>query len=129
MQSWLTRPWFHNEISREDAVIQVTKDGNDSHGKFLIRKSDTRYGELVLTFSNQGAAKHLRMQITKSGCRIQHLLFDNVAQMIEFFQKNPLQLDSPALDNNTSCLSEVYLTEYIHRDITQNEHCNNVYTL
>ena len=113
MESLLTKPWFHSQISREEAVMEVTKGGGASHGKFLIRNSDTKHGELVLTFSNQGSAKHLRIQITKSGCRIQHLFFEGVAQVIEYFQKNPLQLDNPTLDTNTLCLSEVYLTDYI----------------
>ena len=113
MESLLTKPWFHSQISREEAVLQVTKGGGDSHGRFLIRRSDTKDGELVLTFSNQGAAKHLRMQITRSGCRIQHLFFDSVSQVIEYFQKNPLQLDKPCFDSKSSGLSEVYLTEYV----------------
>lgn len=53
----LTMPWFHSQISRTEAASHVTMGGSDTHGRFLIRKSDTKQGELVLTFNNEGAAK------------------------------------------------------------------------
>lgn len=57
MATLLTMPWFHSQISRTEAVTHVTMGGIDTHGRFLIRKSDTKQGELVLTFNNEGAAK------------------------------------------------------------------------
>ena len=53
----LTMPWFHSQISRTEAASHVTMGGQDTHGRFLIRKSDTKQGELVLTFNNKGLAK------------------------------------------------------------------------
>ena len=53
----LTMPWFHSQISRAEAASHVTMGGSDTHGRFLIRKSDTKQGELVLTFNNEGSAK------------------------------------------------------------------------
>ena len=50
-------PWFHVHISRTEAVAHVQMGGGDNHGRFLIRKSDTKHGEYVLTFNNDGAAK------------------------------------------------------------------------
>ena len=57
MGTLLTMPWFHSQISRTEAASHVTMGGIDTHGRFLIRKSDTKQGELVLTFNNEGAAK------------------------------------------------------------------------
>ncbi|KAL5265400.1 hypothetical protein ACHWQZ_G006197 [Mnemiopsis leidyi] len=114
MGTLLTMPWFHSQISRTEAASHVTMGGSDTHGRFLIRKSDTKQGELVLTFNNEGGAKHLRMKVTETGCQIQHLSFGSVEEMIEHFKRNPIQLDNTTLD--TSC-HEVYLTDFIPSDL------------
>uniref|UniRef100_A0A5S6QPV7 SH2 domain-containing protein n=1 Tax=Trichuris muris TaxID=70415 RepID=A0A5S6QPV7_TRIMR len=106
-------PWFHGNLSRNDATTLVIQSGVDGHGLFLVRQSETRSGEYVLTFSCFGRAKHLRMTVLGRGqCRVQHLWFESVFDMLDHFRTHHIPLQTNAREGPPSS-GGVFLTDYV----------------
>ncbi|KHJ46931.1 SH2 domain protein [Trichuris suis] len=106
-------PWFHGNLSRNDATTLVIQSGVEGHGLFLVRQSETRSGEYVLTFSCFGRAKHLRMTVLGRGqCRVQHLWFDSVFDMLEHFRTHHIPLQTNSREGPPSN-GGVLLTDYV----------------
>uniref|UniRef100_A0A0N5AN46 SH2 domain-containing protein n=1 Tax=Syphacia muris TaxID=451379 RepID=A0A0N5AN46_9BILA len=100
-------PWFHSRLSRAACERLLLYNGIDGHGLFLVRLSETRLGDFVLSFNCIGKANHVRISaLSNGGCRIQQLRFRSVVELLEHFRINPIPIEN--FSNRP-----IFLREYI----------------
>ena len=60
-------PWFHGMISRANASQLVLMEGEAGSGQYLVRQSESREGDFVLTFNYHNRAKVKRLNVSTRG--------------------------------------------------------------
>ncbi|XP_076804254.1 SHC-transforming protein 1-like [Clavelina lepadiformis] len=81
--------WFHGSISRKQAELMLSHDGD-----FLVRESSTSKGQFVLSGVQEGQHKHLLLVDPKGVVRTKDRQFDSVSHLISFHRDNNLPIVS-----------------------------------
>ncbi|XP_065839887.1 growth factor receptor-bound protein 14-like [Oscarella lobularis] len=91
----LEQPWYHGNLTREEAVAKLVKHGNFD-GLFLVRESTRQDGHYVLSMIAEGKPRHFQIQPLES-LPLQYSiddgpLFPNVVLLIEHYMSTPDRL-------------------------------------
>jgi len=94
LSSYLIQPWFHGEMTRDEAVAMICANGG-KEGTFLVRLSRSLPGCFVLSVSHAGGVLHYPITQVKdpSGDKLLSLnsgrtKFMDLLQLVEFYQVN-----------------------------------------
>lgn len=84
-----TEPWFHTGISRQIAEGMLKSDGD-----FLVRESQGKHGQYVLTGLEVKTPKHLLLIDPEGVVRTKDRIFDSISHLINYHWANALPIIS-----------------------------------
>lgn len=102
----MTEPWFHSAISRPTSERLLCYDGD-----FLVRESQGKHGQYVLTGLEGKSPKHLLLIDPEGIVRTKDRIFDSISHLINYHWTNALPIISeetelvlrnPVLKNSTT---------------------------
>lgn len=85
----MTESWFHGSISR-----QVAESMLDNDGDFLVRESQGKHGQYVLTGLQGKTPKHLLLIDPEGIVRTKDRIFESISHLINYHWTNLLPIIS-----------------------------------
>ncbi|XP_053202745.1 cytoplasmic protein NCK2-like [Panonychus citri] len=83
-----SRPWYFGSISRSNCDQMLNEGGID--GDFLIRDSETNYGDFSVSLKAPGRNKHFRVHFENGVYCIGQRRFNSLDELIEHYKKAPI---------------------------------------
>lgn len=82
------KDWFHEKLTRAEAEAMLKQAPID--GAFLVRVSQNEPDAFSVSFRAEGRIKHCRVQHEGRLYTLGTSTFENLAELVQFYQKNPL---------------------------------------
>lgn len=122
----MTETWFHGSISRPIAESMLENDGD-----FLVRESQGKHGQYVLTGLQGKTPKHLLLIDPEGIVRTKDRIFESISHLINYHWTNllpiisedsELVLRNPVIKPNATNLTASGLTNTNVSNSTHNHH-------
>ena len=108
-ESFENQPWYWGKITRAEAAAAVCQFGETGTGCYVVRQSESKFGDFVITFNYHGEAKHLRVTVRSDGrCLLENYSFPSLQSLLDNYRTTPLPLGT----------ADVMLTKHIPRKQT-----------